>query len=109
MPTKKKTEDVVVPFMKCKEVEVRKLGTRLTAEFEAELRALFVDGYKVVSLTKKSDCVRLQLAKTEDWTFTELMAEIREQLPGAELNARIDGPVRMPSPMPPTFGGFRFE
>jgi len=89
MPTKTK-KDTVVPFMKVKHIEVRKLGTRLTKDFEDELRALFEDGYKVASMTKKGDAVVLQLAKTEEWTFAELMAEVNEQLTAGQLNARIE-------------------
>lgn len=86
-----KKKDTVVPFMKVKHVEVRKLGTRLTKDFEDELRALFDDGYKVASMTKRASdgAVVLQLAKTEEWTFAELMAEIHEQLQPV-LNARIE-------------------
>lgn len=94
-----KKKDTVVPFMKVKHVEVRKLGTRLTKDFEDELRACFEDGYKVANLSKKGDAVVLQLAKTEEWTFAELMSEIGEQLTAGQANARIE-------PMPPMPGSF---
>lgn len=80
MPTKKKTTDTVVPVMRQKHVEVRRLGTRSSAEFEDELRALFEKGYKVVGTSKRHDHIAISLAVVEEWTFEDFMADLREQL-----------------------------
>jgi hypothetical protein len=83
MTTKKKLEkiaDTIVPVMKQKYVEVRRLGTRATADFEDELRGLFAKGYKVVGSAKKADCVAIQLAIVEEWSFDEFMTDLRGQL-----------------------------
>lgn len=80
MAAKKKTSETIVPVMRAKHVEVRRLGTRSSAEFEDELRGLFDKGYKVVGTTKRHDHIAISLAIVEDWTFDDFMADLREQL-----------------------------
>lgn len=91
MTAKKKT--TIVPVLRSKIVVAKRLGTRESAEFEDELRALFDKGYKVVQ--KDSDGsggVKLTLVLTEEWTWEEFIADLREhtKVPAGVASFRAD-------------------
>ncbi len=76
-----KIKAATVPVVKHAEFTVfRKMGTRSLREFQDDLAAKMAEGYKVYNYAKHGGGVRIQLGKTEDWSFPDFLEEIQEML-----------------------------
>ncbi len=69
-----------VPVAKSACFTIKRLGSRSAKDFEKDLRRLVGEGYRVSGFQKNYEGVVVQLAKVEDWTIDEVLAEVHEML-----------------------------
>jgi len=68
----------VVPVAKAMTATVfRNMSPRVEKEFTEELAAKIGMGCKVTGITRGPGGVTIHMVKTEEWTFEELMNEVR--------------------------------